>query len=39
MQTTVNISETDHNNLTYITVGQKIAWEYLEACLRYSYFA
>ena len=26
--------ETGHNNLTY-TVEQKIAWEYLEACLRY----
>ena len=31
--------ETGHNNLTFITVEQKIAWEYLEACLRYSYFA
>ena len=31
--------ETGHNKLTFITVEQKIAWEYLEACLRYSYFA
>ena len=33
------MSETGNNNLTYITVEQKFAWEYLEACLRYSYFA
>ena len=33
------MSETGHNNLTYITVEQIIAWEYLEACLRYSDFA
>ena len=33
------MSETGHNNLTYITVEQNIAWEYLEACLRYSDFA
>ena len=31
LQNTVNMSETGHNNLTYITVEQKIAWEYLEA--------
>ena len=31
--------ETGHNNLTFITVEQKIAWEYVEACLRYNYFA
>ena len=31
--------ETDHNNLTFTTVEQKIAWEYLEAYLRYSDFA
>ena len=31
--------ETGHNNLTYITVEQKIAWKYLEAFLRYSNFA
>ena len=31
--------ETDQNNLTFISVKQKIAWEYLEACLRYSDFA
>ena len=33
------MSETGHNNLTYITVEQKIAWEYFKACLRYSDFA
>ena len=33
------MSETGHNNLTYFTVEQKIAWEYLEASLRYSDFA
>ena len=38
-QTTVNMCETGHNNLTYITVEQKLAWEYLEAYLRYSDFA
>ena len=37
--TTLIMCETGHNNLTYITVEQKIAWEYLEACLRYSDFA
>ena len=31
--------ETGHTNLTYITVLQKIAWEYLEAYLRYRDFA
>ena len=31
--------ETGHNNLTFTTVEQKIAWEYLEAYLRYSDFA
>ena len=31
--------ETGHINLTFITVEQKIAWEYLEAYLRYSDFA
>ena len=31
--------ETDQNNLTFTTVEQKITWEYLEACLRYSDFA
>ena len=30
--------ETGHNNLTFITVEQKIVWEYLEAYLRYSDF-
>ena len=28
--------ETGHNNLTFTTVEQKIAWEYLEAYLRYT---
>ena len=27
--------ETGHNNMTFTTVEQKIAWEYLEAYLRY----
>ena len=27
--------ETGHSNLTFTTVEQKIAWEYLEAYLRY----
>ena len=30
--------ETGHNNIT-TTVEQKIAWEYLEAYLRYTDFA
>ena len=30
---------TDHNNMTFNTVEQKIAWEYLEAYLRYIDFA
>ena len=38
-QTTLNMCETGHNNLIYITVEQKIAWKYLEACLRYTNFA
>ena len=29
MQTTVNMRETCHNNITFTTVEQKIAWEYL----------
>ena len=32
--------ETGHNNMTFTTVDQKkIAWEYLEAYLRYTDFA
>ena len=31
--------ETGHNNLTFTTIEQKIAWEYLEAYLRNSDFA
>ena len=38
-QTTVNICETGHNNMTFTTVEQKIAWEYLEKYLRYTDFA
>ena len=38
-KTTVNMCETGHSNLTFTTVEQKIAWEYLEAYLRYSNFA
>ena len=39
LQTTVNMCETGHNNLTFTTVEQKIGWEYLEAYMRYSDFA
>ena len=39
LQTTLNMCETGHNNLIYITVEQKIAWKYLGACLRHSDFA
>ena len=31
--------ETGNSNLTFTTVEQKLAWEYLEAYLRYSNFA
>ena len=31
--------ESDHNNMTFTTVEQKIAWDYLEASLRYTDFA
>ena len=34
LQITANMCETGHNNLTFTTVEQKIAWEYLEACMR-----
>ena len=30
---------TGHNNITFTTVEQKIAWEYLEAYLRYTEIA
>ena len=39
LRTTVNMCETGHNNLTFNTVKQKIAWEYLEVYLRNSDFA
>ena len=39
LQTTANMFETGHKNLTFTTVEQKIAWEYLEAYQRYSDFA
>ena len=39
LQTTVNMCETGENNMTFTTVEQKIAWEYIEAYLRYSNFA
>ena len=38
LQTTVNMCETGHNNMTFTTAEQKITWEYLEAYLRYSNF-
>ena len=31
--------ETGHNNITFTTVEQKIAWEYHEAYLRYTEIA
>ena len=31
--------ETCHNNMTFTTVAQKIACDYIEAYLRYSNFA
>ena len=39
LQTTVNMCETGDNNMTFTTVEQKIAWENLEAYLRYTDFA
>ena len=36
---TENMCETVYNNMTFTTVGQKIAWEYLEVYLRYTDFA
>ena len=33
------MSETGHNNMTFTTVEQKIALEYLDAYLRYTDFA
>ena len=39
VQTTVNMCLTGHNNMAFTTVEQKIAWQYLEAYLRYSNFA
>ena len=38
-QTSVNMCETGHNNMIITTVKLKIAWEYLEAYLRYTDFA
>ena len=39
LQITVNMCETGHNNITFTTAEEKLAWEYLEAYLRYSNFA
>ena len=39
LQTTLNMCETGHNNLTFTTVEQKIELEYLEAYMRYIDFA
>ena len=39
LQTTMNMCETVHNNMTFTTVEQKIACEYLEAYLSYTDFA
>ena len=38
LKTTVNMCETGHNNMTFTAVEQKIAWEYLDAYLRYTDF-
>ena len=38
LQTTVNMCKTGHNIMTFTAVEQKIAWEYLEAYLRYRNF-
>ena len=38
-QTTMNMCETGRNNMTFTTVDQKIAWEYLQAYLRFTDFA
>ena len=35
----MNMCYNGHNNMTFTTVVQKIAWEYLMAYLRYSNFA
>ena len=39
LQTTVNMCETGDNNMTFTTVEQKIACQYIEECLRYRNFA
>ena len=39
MQTTVNMCETGHNNMTFTIVEHKIALEYLGTYLTYSNFA
>ena len=35
----MNICETGHNNMTFTTVEQKIACEYMEEYFRYTDFA
>ena len=35
----MNMCKTCHNNMNFTAIEQKIAWEYLEAYLRYSKFA
>ena len=39
LQTTVNMCEAGHKNMTFTTVEQKIACEYIEAHLRNINFA
>ena len=39
LETTVNMCETGHNNVTFTTVEQKKSCEYIEEYLRYSNFA
>ena len=39
LQTTMKMCDTGHNNMTFTTVEQKIALEYLETYLRYTDFA
>ena len=38
LQITEILHETAHNSKTFTTVEQKIAWQYVEACLRCSDF-
>ena len=39
MQTTVNMRETGHKNMTFTSAEKRISCEYIEAYQRYSNFA